>query len=134
MVFLLILCGASCSFRNYTKVLWADKNSSKNFTTISFGDIDSRLGEGFDGSIVEMNGRLCFTEDNTALYPPGDTSMFRPVWLSLASVTPELKKILAQNHGAMVSITGTIDLKNREQYFPYYCEIKNISCICGEAE
>ncbi|MFT3702704.1 MAG: hypothetical protein QM802_10055 [Agriterribacter sp.] len=114
--------------------LWLDEHMSAEYTTITFGDVDSRLCESFDGTVVKINGRLNFTEGNTALYPLNGNDIYRPIWLSLDSISPQLKAVLTHKHGAIVSISGVIDLKNSEHYFPYYCAIKNISCVCGNDE
>jgi hypothetical protein len=111
-----------------------EEHADTDYTTITFGDVDSRLCESFDGSTIKINGRLCFTPDHTALYSPKGNHIYKPVCLAVDSISPELKAILTQKDGSIVTITGTIDLKNREQYFPFYCAIRNVSCVCAGAE
>lgn len=128
-----VIC-SSCFFNNSIHTLWTDEHADIDYTTITFGDIDSRLCESFDGSTIKIDGRLCFMPDHTALYPPQGNHIYKPVWLAVDSISPELKVMLTQKHGSIVTITGTIDLKNTEQYFPFYCAIRNVSCICTDAE
>lgn len=124
-----ILMGTSCVGNNNSRLLWSASGVPLlHVKSIPFADVNTPGASFEDTFLFRLRGRLVYDDEETALYPLGYCSAFKPIHIESGN-NQELHKSLLRNNGAIATVIGTLDLQTNNKFVAQLTNIQYVAAI-----
>lgn len=120
-IFFVIATLFACSGERYKLASdsWADGQAvSRDLAQTFVGQMQDAEGT-LHGKAVKLRGKLVYEYDDAAIYPFGDCTGFKPIWIHVDQDDADLHSFLLKNDDALVTVIGMVDTLeyfDRRQY------------------
>ncbi|WDF70081.1 hypothetical protein PQ465_06800 [Sphingobacterium oryzagri] len=130
ILLLVILCTA-CNYERYRAVdlQWtADSLYENGRLQAHLHEVETKKAD-LHGKEITLRGKLVYEYDDVAIYPIGDYSNFKPVWIHIEQDETALHDFLLENDRALVTVVGVLDTSDLFDDLQYSGAIKDILSV-----